>query len=109
MRKTYTIYSNDRDRVIAVASYAGKLVRGVAKCSPNDEFDYDMGSRLAMARCEEKIARKRKANAKKKLVDALMELNKIEAHVEKMEQYWADSCEELIEAEKILREFNENL
>lgn len=36
----YRYYTNGR-RVIAVSTYAGKTVRGVATCDPGDEFSME--------------------------------------------------------------------
>ena len=47
------------NKVICISTYAKKVVRGVAKCSPNDNFDIEIGKRLAQLRCDEKIADKR--------------------------------------------------
>lgn len=55
----YRYYTNGR-RVIAVSTYAGKTVRGVATCDPSDEFSMEKGKeltkpvapqRLIMRRC----------------------------------------------------------
>ena len=56
--KNYTIYRGT-NVVAAVRPYKGKTVRGVAKCAPNDEFDFEKGSHLAKLRCEQKIAKMR--------------------------------------------------
>ena len=56
----YKYYTNNKDVVVAVSSYAGKTVRGVAKCDPRDTFDIEKGKELAAARCNEKIAYKSK-------------------------------------------------
>lgn len=50
-------------KVIALSSFAGRTVRGVAKCHPGDSFDEEFGKRLAAARCNKKIAEKRYARA----------------------------------------------
>ena len=55
----YSYFTNGKDTVVAVASYAGKRVRGVAKCSEMDEFDLEKGEKLAAARCNLKIAKMR--------------------------------------------------
>ena len=47
------------NKVIAVSTYAGKTVRGIAICSPEDKFDIEFGKKLAAARCNEKVAEKR--------------------------------------------------
>ena len=58
----YSYFTNGKDTVVAVASYAGKRVRGVAKCSEMDEFDLAKGEKLAAARCNLKIAKMRDKN-----------------------------------------------
>ena len=60
----YSYFTNGKDTVVAVASYAGKRVRGVAKCSEMDEFNLAKGEKLAAARCNLKIAKMREKNMK---------------------------------------------
>lgn len=55
----YRYYTNGENVVVAVASYAGRTIRGVAKCSDQDEFDLETGKKLAAARCAMKIAKAR--------------------------------------------------
>ena len=55
----YRYYTNGKNIVVAVASYAGRTIRGVAKCSDQDEFNLETGKKLAAARCAMKIAKKR--------------------------------------------------
>ena len=55
----YRYYTNGENVVVAVASYKGRTIRGVAKCSEQDEFDLETGKKLAAARCAMKIARER--------------------------------------------------
>lgn len=54
-------------KVIAISTYAGKPVRGVAICSVHDEFDLEKGKRLAAARCNEKVAKLRYKNSSAQL------------------------------------------
>lgn len=66
------------NKVIALSSYAGRPVRGIAKCHPNDTFDVEYGKKLAAARCNYKIAVKRHKAAQDKyykLAAQLRELN----------------------------------
>lgn len=70
MRKhNYKIYTHDNE-VIAVTSFARRPVRATAKCDPRDTFDVDFGKALAIARCDEKVAEKRRAAAAKRLAKA---------------------------------------
>lgn len=48
--------------VKAVTMYAGKTVSAVAKCDPQDTFDYKFGADLALLRLDQKIALKRAAS-----------------------------------------------
>ena len=57
------------NKVIAISTYAGKVVRGVAKCHPDDQFSLERGKELAAKRCNEKVARKRFQRAIAKLVE----------------------------------------
>ena len=60
----YTYFVADKQKkVVAVSTYAGKIVRGVAKCDPRDEFSIETGKKLAAARCNLKVATKRAKRA----------------------------------------------
>ena len=60
----YRYYTNGKNVVVAVASYAGQTIRGVAKCSEQDEFNLETGKELAAARCAVKIAKARESFTK---------------------------------------------
>ena len=60
----YKYFTNGENMVVAVSSYKGRTIRGVAKCSEEDEFDLETGKKLAAARCAMKIAKKRVKYAK---------------------------------------------
>ena len=79
-------------QVIAVSTYAGKVVRGVAKCDPRDEFDLEKGGELAAARCGEKIAAKRFKNASRKYKEACDMRDAAQRKVDKMIAYKLDSA-----------------
>lgn len=66
----YKIFTDGKGKVIVVSHYAGKPVRGVAKCHKNDSYNEDVGITLATARCDAKIAAKRVKRAKEKLDEA---------------------------------------
>ncbi len=77
--------------VIAISSYAGKTVRGIAKCDPLDEFSFEEGKRLSAARCNEKIARKRLRRAKCRMGQAEITYLEAKKHYEDMQQYFTDA------------------
>ena len=69
----YKIYHHGNE-VVAVSTFAKRMVRGVAKCDPRDEFDHKKGEALAIARCDLKVAEKRmkRANEKAKFYNSYM-------------------------------------
>lgn len=48
----YKTFTNNKTMVKVGCSYAGKMHYGYAYCSPEDEFDFDKGYRLAKARVD---------------------------------------------------------
>lgn len=105
MRKVkYKIYTNANNDIIAVSTYAGKVVKGVAKCDPRDTFDFETGKKIAEARCAKKIADKREKRAREKYQKAQAQAAEAVKYLEKMENYLKDSCEEVAEAEDALEQ-----
>lgn len=90
----YKFYTNG-SRVIAVSTYAGKTVRGVAVCHAGDAFSLEKGKKLAALRCAEKIAKKRVARANRKVDEAYVDA---ETYLNKMVDYKDDALYELNEA-----------
>lgn len=90
----YKYYKDSKGKVIVVSSYAGKAVRGVAKCNPNDSFDEDVGKQLAQLRCDVKIADKRIKRARDKYDAATRAVNKAQADWEKAVQYLSNAEQE---------------
>lgn len=92
----------EQKKVIALTSYAGKAVKGVAVCSEHDEFDAEVGKRLASARANVKVAMKRKARAEKKLAyfdkiidDVEREYHELEAYLYTADERWENAIDEL--------------
>lgn len=81
-------------QVVAVSTYAGRTVRGVAKCDPRDEFSIENGKRLAAARCNLKIAEKRAKRARKKHAEAIDMATAQIRYRDRMEAYHSDSMVE---------------
>ena len=86
----YRFYTNG-NRVIAVSTYCGKTVRGVAVCHPDDNFDIEIGKRIAAARCNEKIAEKRLARASNKASEAELDVMRAQQHQKEMQAYYNDA------------------
>ena len=81
------------NEVIAISTYAGKTVKGIAKTDPRDEFDVEKGKALAIARCSAKIAMKRQNRAKKCLAVAQARLEDAQRWVKKMTDYSTDATQ----------------
>lgn len=97
-------YIETPNKVIALSTYAGKTVRGIAKCHPNDTFDVEFGRKLAAARCNAKIAAKREANAVRKYWDIHNKYIEIKRALEKCSDYYTDASLHRAEAEAYLDE-----
>ena len=96
----YKFYISNKNEVIAVSTFAGKSVRGVAKCNPEDEFSLADGKALAMARCNEKIAERRLRRANEKIAEARNAYDYAKRTYDKMKNYLLDSDREYAEAKK---------
>ena len=94
--------------IIAYSTYAGKVVKGNAIVHENDTYDEEKGKKLAIARCAEKIARKRKTRAARLLKKAQTQLAMAQKYVADMTAYHNDACAEVEETQaevaKILAE-----
>ena len=99
----YRFYQT-KNKMIAVSTYAGKTVKGVAKCDPNDTFSVEKGKELAAARCALKIANKRLNRAIRKEADAVMAFNVASRHMDRMTTYHSDALAAQYEAETNLKE-----
>lgn len=64
-------YNSDTKTVVCTTRYKGQTVRGIAKCSPEDNFDITVGKKLAYLRCRQKFARKKLKRAHRAYADAL--------------------------------------
>jgi hypothetical protein len=99
---------NGNHQVMAISTYGGRTVRGVASCAVGDEFSLDRGKELAAARCNLKVAQKRLKRAKSRKEDAMLDLRQAHIQADKMTSYVADSMANVYQAEdelnRILKE-----
>lgn len=100
MSNRYRKYSDGKGKIVIVSTYAGKTVRGVAKCSPNDNFDEATGIKLATLRCDAKVADKRVKRARAKYNEAAAAFNKANAAFERATAYLRKAEEDKVAAEK---------
>ena len=113
MKNVYKTYVDEKNRkVIAVCRYAGRNVRAVATCSPEDTFNKAYGMALAIARCEFKVAKIKLQNATERYMVAAKEADNAAKRYDKMKDYYMDSVDQLEEAGKtiqnVLKEIQEN-
>ena len=105
----YNFYTDEKTKVVAVSTYAGKAVRGVAKCDVNDTFSLEKGKELAAARCNEKIAKKRFTRARNMYADVFIEYGKLVTRLTKAFNYRNDSEIALVEAEDLVASILETM
>ena len=106
----YQYYVDEKNRmVIAVCRYAGRNVRGTAKCSPDDEFNIEFGKELATARCEEKKAKIKIQNASAKYLVAAEEFEKAKRQLYKMKAYFMDAVDQHDEAVEIVEKITSEI
>ena len=102
-------YFYSGNQVVCVSTFAGRRVRGVAKCDPTDTFDEGKGAMLAKLRCDLKIAKKRKKRAMEKYNDAYDAYIKASDYNDAMGEYFADAQNEYESLRKRLEEFESSL
>lgn len=104
----YKFYYSD-NKTIAVSSYAGKAVRGIAKCASSDEYDKALGEKLAAARCNARITKKREERAKAKYYAAKEQLAQAQKHFDDMVDYYTNARSENVKAHIELKELEESI
>ena len=98
MKYTYLITADENGQIAstvveALSSYGGEIVRGVAKCSPEDTFDLEFGMQLAAARCDLKVAEKRVKRATKGYQEAANACEVAAQRLSKMQDYFCDATD----------------
>lgn len=100
----YTFYDTP-NKVVCVSTFAKRKVRGVAKCSPEDKFDFKIGHKLAQLRCDKKVAGKRCKKATNRLEDSMNKLANARKEYDEATAYWIVSCDEYDRILNDLKEF----
>ena len=112
MERTYKykyVIDEEKRVVVALSTFAGEVVRGVARCAPNDVFDIEAGKKLAEARCSAKIAHKRLRRAEDMVEWATEGFEYFSEQVEKYKKYENDSLEKVKNATAQLAKLEESL
>lgn len=102
------VINEEKRTVVALSSFAGQVVRGVARCAPNDVWDVEAGKRLAEARCSAKIAHKRLKRAEDIVNGCRQGLQYYTEQVAKYEQYELDAIEGVKKATEELLKLENN-
>lgn len=93
------IYNIAENKVVCVSHFAGRAVRGIAKCDTNcDTFDVESGKELSQARCDVKVAEKRAKRARQKVAEAVEAYEQAKKYLDKMHRYSNDAEAELNQA-----------
>lgn len=102
------VINEEKRTVVALSSFAGQVIRGVARCAPNDVFDVEAGKRLAEARCSMKIAHKRLQRAEDMVTGCKSGLRYFTEQLAKYERYEIDAIEGVKIAAAELKKLEEN-
>ena len=110
MRKFEYKYKIDEKKrtIVAMSTFAGRTVVGVARCADTDEFNIETGKKIAAARCSVKIAEKRMKRAEECYAYAVEALDFWTERKAQMEHYELDSAEAYKKAVATLAEIEEN-
>lgn len=90
------------NKTIAISTYAGKTVRGIAKCDPRDEHNQSLGDSIAALRCAKKVANLRYKRAKKKAFEANKAMMQAQNYFEAMSKYMRDAETAVRDVDKAL-------
>ncbi len=110
MRKFEYKYKIDEEKktVVAMSTFAGRTVVGVARCAPTDTFDLEIGKKIAAARCSVKIAEKRMKRAEECYAWAKECVEYWTERLAAMTKYDNDSIEAYKDAVATLAEITKN-
>lgn len=104
----YHFYHNaENGTIVCTTLYKGQMVRGIAKCDPEDNFDIDFGKKLAYLRCKQKFARKKLKRAKAAEKDAFVEKNRAQHNHCKAYDFLMDAQIQLDSSNNELEQFEE--
>ena len=105
----YKYIIDEKNRtVVALSTFAGMTVRGVARCAPEDAWNVELGKQLAEARCSAKIAHKRLRRAEDLVKWASDGIEYYKEQLEKYSRYEVDSLEKVKYLAAKLKELEDN-
>ena len=103
--KYHFYHTTDNRTVVCTTLYKGQIVRGVAKCNPEDCFDIEFGKKLAYLRCKHKFMQKKLNRAKKTKDEAIISVAKAKNNLWKADEFVNDVEMQLADINKELNEF----
>lgn len=102
-------YFVNGNKIIAISTYAGKTVRGVATCHPEDNFDIETGKKLAAMRCDLKVREKRWKAANRKAEEKWIAFRKAEDESDEADIFLDESYNDWEKAKKDYQVFMDSL
>lgn len=103
----YSIYEN---KVVCVTKYAGKAIRGIAKCDERfDEFKSEVGRDLSKARCNVKLRKKMVERSQMKVKNIEKELANLQRVYNNMKQRYNEDLDEYVAAKSFLKDLENSL
>lgn len=90
------------NKIIALSKDAGSTVKGVAKCNPEDTYSEEFGQKLAAARCNLKVAKRRVARAEKTVKDANINYVSALRGKRRAHDFYEDACNAQEAAQELL-------
>ena len=102
-------YFVNGNKIIAISTYAGKTVRGVATCHPEDNFDMETGKQLAAMRCDLKVREKRWKAANRKAEEKWETFRKAEDESDEADIFLDESYNDWEKAKKDYQVFMDSL
>jgi hypothetical protein len=95
--------------VMAISTYRGRTVKGMAKCTERDVFSFEDGKKLSSARCAVKVYKKKRKRAATKCAEALKNLELAKKNFMEMTRYYNEVTEEYADSLNKLEEIESTL
>lgn len=107
--KYHFYYHEENKTIVCTTLYKEQMVRGIAKCYPEDEFNLEVGKKLAYLRCKKKFARKKLKRALRAEHDAFIAEARAKYNLDSACEFVSDSETQLADAINELAEFEAKL
>lgn len=107
--KYHFYYNFANNTVVCITFYKGQTIRGAAKCNPDDNFNLDVGRRLAYLRCKQKFAKKKLKHSRKVYNESAIISAKAKNNFEKAREFMNDSEMQFENANNELIKFESEL